>query len=268
MHLPPVQMDTFPGGYAYARIGSGPRHLVVFPGINDTFQQTAERRKFLAWFCGGFAENRTIYVISRPAGLTPGYTLRDLAAGLARVFDGRFDRVDLMGVSMGGAIAQEFAADYPHHVDRLILALAGPGMVPGKRVLYERWIALARARRWRDLYLDLVERTYGPSRRAAFDGLLPAGDHDFAERPAESGDFIAAVEACMAHDARPRLGRIRAPTLVLGGTDDQIVPVEAFRELADLIPNAQLTLFEGAGHGVFEQEKEAFDRAIVAFLAR
>lgn len=57
-----------------------------------------------------------------------------------------------------------------------------------------------------------------------------------------------------------------APSLVIGGMDDALMPPSALRELAERIPCATLRLFERAGHGVFEERKEDFERAIIEFL--
>ena len=57
-----------------------------------------------------------------------------------------------------------------------------------------------------------------------------------------------------------------APSLVIGGMDDALMPPSALRELAERIPCATLRLFERAGHGVIEERKEDFERAIIEFL--
>lgn len=60
--------------------------------------------------------------------------------------------------------------------------------------------------------------------------------------PDGPSDFVVSTQACLEHDARDKLSSIRSPTLVLGGTTDQLFPTELFREVAEAIPHAQLQL--------------------------
>ena len=266
MPLPPVETGLLLDEFPFARIGEGSRSLVIFPGINDAFQDATANAKFTAWFCQSFAIGRRVYVISRKHGLPEGHTTKDMAGDYARVIDRVIGRADVFGVSMGSAIAQHFAADYPDFVDRLVLGMAGPRLARDKWKICRRWIELSRKGQWRELYLDMIDKTYGASRRAVFEALMPAAEDMFTQVPSASSDFIVSTEACMRYDTRDRLATIQARTLVLGGTEDQLMPVGGFRELAERIPNATLRLFAGAGHGLFEECKEEFNRAVVEFL--
>ena len=68
------------------------------------------------------------------------------------------------------------------------------------------------------------------------------------------------------YDVRPALHRITAPTLILAGRHDWICPPELSVEMAELIPKADLRIFEGSGHSIREDEPEALLEAIVGFL--
>ena len=71
---------------------------------------------------------------------------------------------------------------------------------------------------------------------------------------------MAQAESCATHDAYDELSRIRCPTLVIGGTDDRIVTAQASEEMAAKIEGSQLYLYEGLGHGLYEEAPD--------FLAR
>jgi pimeloyl-ACP methyl ester carboxylesterase len=84
--------------------------------------------------------------------------------------------------------------------------------------------------------------------------------------PGEPSDFLVSLEAAVAHDASASLGRIQAPTLVIGGTNDVFFPPALLRETAERIPQATLRLIDGSGHGAYELRKGEFEDAVLAFL--
>ena len=170
--------------------------------------------------------------------------------------------VHVLGLSMGSMIAQFLAADSPKQVRSLILSMGPPRAVPANVKTAERWLALARQEKWKELYADTVDMTFTGLRRALWRGLAPL----LLRRPEIPADFVVAVKACMSHDARKRLPNITAPTLVLGGRKDRLIPEDFFRELAGLIPDARLHLLEGAGHGVIEERKSEFESSVLRFL--
>ena len=128
------------------------------------------------------------------------------------------------------------------------------------------WIKLAQALRWRELYLDMIGQIYGASRQVVYQAMMPSAEHLLGEIPSTAADFIVSVEACLSYDTTDRLPEIQAPTLVLGATEDLLMPVAGVRELAERIPKATLKLFEGAGHGACEECKSEFDEAVLSFL--
>ncbi len=264
--LPRAQTGLMLGEFPFARVGTGSRSLVVFPGIMDALQDVTGNPRFIAWFCQAMTFSHTVFWIGRRRGLPHDHSTRDMARDYARLFAEELGPCDVLGVSMGSAIAQDFAADFPQHVDRLVLAMCGPRMEPEKKELCRNWITLAQGARWRDLYLDMIARTYRPARRAVYQALMPTVDSVFSESPTIGSDFVVSGQACLDFDTSERLPLIKARTLVLGGAEDVLMPAEGIREVADRIPGASLHLFEGSGHGAFEECKEEFDRVISEFL--
>ena len=178
-----------------------------------------------------------------------------------------YDSVHVLGVSLGGVIAQQFAHQAPRRVRRLILAATGPGLggVPGSpRAL----LALATPRRYYqpDYYRRIAGRVYGGTARRDPDALLHGSPARFIERPTLSG-YLGQIYAITGWTSVPWLRTLRQPTLVLAGDDDPIVPLINGRILAWCIPGARLHVVRGGGH-LFLLERPAEIAALVAgFLA-
>jgi poly(3-hydroxyalkanoate) depolymerase len=188
--------------------------------------------------------------------------------GVARTVDRMlaalgYDQVDVLGVSLGGVIAQQLAWQAPHRVRRLVLAATGPGLggVPGSpRVL----LSLVTPRRYYqpDYYRRIAGRLYGGQARRDPDALLHGSVARFVERPSMWG-YLGQLYAVGGWTSLPWLGRLRQPTLVLAGDDDPIVPLVNGRILARCIPHARLHIVRGGGH-LFLLERPAPLAAVVA----
>ena len=196
--------------------------------------------------------------------------------GLARTVEGAldalgYDRVDVLGVSFGGILAQQLAHQAPHRVRRLVLAATAAGVpflggVPGSpRVL----LALATPRRYRSRahYRQVAGALYGGEARRDPDALLHGSIARFSEAPSLRG-YLYQLYAISFWTGLPWLWRLRQPTLVLVGDDDPIVPVINGRILARVVPRAELEIISGGGH-LFLLERPAEMAAVVAeFLRR
>ncbi len=184
-------------------------------------------------------------------------TVAKMAAALG------YDRMDVLGVSLGGVVAQQLAHQSPDLVRRLILAATGPGLggVPGSpRVL----LALATPRRYYqpDYYRRIAARIYGGLARTDPDALLRGSVARFVERPSLRG-YFGQLYAITGWTSLPWLHRLPQPTLVLNGDDDPIVPLVNGRILARRIPNARLHVVRGGGH-LFLLERPAETADLVA----
>lgn len=174
-----------------------------------------------------------------------------------------YDQVDVLGVSLGGVIAQQLAHQAPRRVQRLVLAATGPGLggVPGSpRVL----LSLATPRRYYqpDYYRRVSGRIYGGEARRDPDALLHGSVARFIERPSVWG-YLGQLYAISGWTSLPWLRTLRQPTLVLNGDDDPIVPLVNGRILARCIPRARLHVVRGGGH-LFLLERPARIAAVVA----
>jgi len=177
-----------------------------------------------------------------------------------------YDGVDVLGVSLGGVIAQQFAHQAPHRVRRLILAATGPGLggVPGSpRAL----LALATPRRYHqpDYYRRIAGRVYGGAARRDPDALLHGSPARFIARPTLPG-YLSQIYAITGWTSMPWLRTLRQPTLVLAGDDDPIVPLVNGRILAWCIPGARLHVVRHGGHLFLLEHPAAMAALVAGFL--
>ncbi len=212
------------------------------------------------WLCSRLADGYTVYIIGRKRGLPAGYTTRDAAADYARVFESIIGPADIMGISMGGLIAQHFAVDFPQYVKSLVIGCSAYRV--GEKELVRYWETLARENRWRKLYLNMATVSF-----SGVSGFFFGGMQLFARKPYSLSDFIVSVNECLQHDTFDRLEVIGARTLVIGGLLDRLFPEPLFRETARHIPGAALHLMKGVGHAAFAQRKDEFISAVKSFLS-
>ncbi len=177
-----------------------------------------------------------------------------------------YDRVHVLGVSLGGVIAQQLAHQAPHRVRRLILAATGPGLggVPGSpRAL----LPLATPRRYYQpaYYRRTAGRVYGGAARRDPDALLHGSPVRFIEPPTLWG-YLGQIYAITGWTSILWLRTLRAPTLVLAGDDDPIVPLINGRILARCIPHARLHVIAGGGHLFMLEQPAEIARLIATFL--
>ena len=259
------------GGLPYLAVGEGPP-LVVFPGgapshANPTGIQRRLAARFLAPLArGGF----TVYNVNRKVGLEPGSTMADIAADYARALETTFGGpVDVLGISTGGSVAQQFAVDHPWLVRRLVLAGTAHRLGPVAREAQRRSAGYA-ARGDHRRSLAAAAPTIARSRTgqrfigAAFWLMAPLAGMGKSWDPS---DMIATLRAEDAFDVADRLCGVRAPTLLIVGDRDQNFGMELFRRTADLIPDCRLIIYEGRGHGGTFTDRR-FARDIGSFLKR
>ena len=232
------------GPLPYAAIGTGDPMLVI-AGLMPYTGPGPDRmaRAAIGWITEASARRRFVLVNRRP-GLPRGITMAEIAAEHARAIrEGLGGRVDVMGTSTGGSIAQQLAADHPDVVGRLLLLSTACRLGPGGKALQRRVAARIRAGARRQATAVMVGE-FAPMPIAVAASLVGP----LILRKDETWDDLAAtIEAEDAFDLA-RLDTITAPTLIVGGADDIFYPPEHFEETARLIPGSELVLLDGKGH--------------------
>ena len=248
-----------------AVFGSGPRKLVLIPGLSDGLMTVKGRTWLLAGPYRRFWEEFTVYVCSRPNLLPEGCSIRDMAEDLAKAMDSLgVGSACVMGVSQGGMIAQFLAAEHPEKVEKLVLAVTGPWANETVQRFVRHVMDLAEKGDHRQLMIDAAEQSYSEKRlkklRLSYPVLGRIG------KPESYRRYLQNAQAILAFDARGVLGRIACPTLILGGAEDKVVGAEGSRELHAAIPGSELYLYPGLGHGAFEEAPDFNERVYDFFL--
>jgi poly(3-hydroxyalkanoate) depolymerase len=189
-------------------------------------------------------------------------TLPSLLAGLLDQLG--YARADVLGISWGGGLAQQFALSRPDRVRRLVLVATAPGslMVPGNpRVL----LRMLTPRRHRDpgYAARIAGELYGGSARKN-----PSVARDLLHATTRLGPargYYYQLLATLGWTSLPRLMRLRPPTLILAGDDDPIIPVVNGRIMHLLIPRSQLHIYHG-GHLELATDAGRLAATVQAFL--
>jgi len=183
-----------------------------------------------------------------------------------------FTKVDLMGFSLGGFVAQDIALKAPGLVRKLILTGTGPAGGAGiERVGAVSWpLILKGMLTLRDPKTYLFFTSTAKGRQAAKDFLARLKerqlDRDKGPTPRAFLRQLAAIKA-WGRQAPQNLERIHIPVLVANGDNDIMVPTVNSLDMARRIPNAELVIYEDAGHGGIFQYHDAFLSKAKAFLA-
>lgn len=214
------------------------------------------------------ATRRRVLFVNRRKGLPPGMSMAELAAEHADAIRSlHVGPVDVAGLSTGGSIAQQLAADHPDVVDRLALLCTACRLGPEGRAMQRRVAARIRRGARRQALAVMMAGLVPPNRGQVLAGAvawlagprLLAGGDDLA-------DMATTIEAEDAFDLATCRSPIRAPTLILAGSEDRFYSPELFAETARLIPGSRLRVFEGRGHLTVGRHPE-WARDIERFIA-
>ncbi len=234
-------------GLGYGRRGWGPAPRML-----------AQRYQVVTFDNRGFGDSDN----------TPGpYTTADLARDAFGVLDAaEIESAFVIGISLGGMIAQELVLAAPERVRKLVLCsttAGGPKAVP----MPEQTVVLM----GRQADLDPQEALH----LFVVNALSPDPPESLVEEivayrvanPPDAAGWWAQANAGAAHDALERLGEIRTPTLVVHGTADNVVDARNAPLLADAIPGARLELFEGVGHLLPWERPQEFAQLVEEFVS-
>ncbi|MBT3368057.1 MAG: hypothetical protein HN416_12955 [Nitrospina sp.] len=264
-----MKSGFFNCGLPYARIGCEADAIIIFDGLGVENKAPAGMNlRMLKVAFKAYLKNYSVFLVTRRPGLPEGYTTRDMSDDYARMIKDEFSSPpDIMGLSTGGEIAQHFAADYPQLVKRLILGSTACKVGEQGVELLKCWREWAIQNRWTDIHVSSAVMYSGRMGRLLFKLIMRLFGRTLAGAPDDPSDYVVTIDADLNHDTTDRLGEIKAPTLIVGGTDDVFYPEPLVNETAEGIPNITQHLYEAVGHKFPPRIKRRFDDDVLTFLA-
>lgn len=256
-------------------LGDGPP-VVFVHGLSGSWQnwlenlpELARDHRVVALDLPGFGES------ALPA---ERISMDGYAATVLAVLDALgIDAADLVGNSMGGLVSLEVALQAPGRVRRLVLV--SPAGISAEGLIGDRaMVALRRAERLITGYnvfwgtrAERVSRRAGLRRQllrasAAHPELLPPALASEQLKVSGRPGFLDALEAIVTTSLRPRLRDVTAPTLIVWGREDRMVPVADAERFARELPDVRVTVYADTGHVAMLERPERFNADLRAFL--
>ena len=255
---------------AYKSEGQG-NPLVLIMGFAGTRGSWIFQRKVFKKHCQVITfDNRGVGRSDKPS---EQYSIRVMADDTVALMDHLgIRRAHILGVSMGGMIAQEIAIRHPERVEKLVLGctFARSDETGGHTADYYRSLGHPGASSDAELRGVPTWKVLAADFSLAFNNKLyqlivtPLASL-YARFTATEG-LALQYEALLGHDALDRIHLIQSPTLVITGTEDRVIRPASSEVLANRIPNAKLVRIEGGSHAFFVAMKSRFNREVLDFL--
>ncbi|MHA2069495.1 MAG: alpha/beta fold hydrolase [Candidatus Thorarchaeota archaeon] len=215
-------------------------------------------------------DNRGVGKSDKPTG---PYTVKRMADDAIGLMDHLgIEKAHVLGISMGGMIAQELAINHPERVDKLVLAstftrrdeTSGFTSEASKR-LETFFRSLPNEVEIRRGYVTAIDLTLNKRFYRILAVPLTKTMIRLSDTSALNG-LVGQRDAALAHNTADRLKLIKAPTLVITGTNDRLVKPISSEVIANLVPKAKLVKVDGGSHGVCVEMRSEFNKEVLDFL--
>ncbi|MBS1878797.1 MAG: alpha/beta fold hydrolase [Actinobacteria bacterium] len=249
----------------YAERGAGEEVVVLVPGLGMSLRTWDATTEALA------RRYRVLVIDPRGSGESEApdhpYTAATVAADVGAVLDAAaVESAHLVGQSMGGMIAQDFALAAPQRVRSLTLVSTYAVTDTWSRQVLEGRRGLIAAGGLPLQFSMSVFFVFSPRAYREIGDFIAGLRARIAENPPDEAGYLRQLEFCLGHDASAGLGTVTAPTLVVAGREDFITSAIQNRELAALIPGARYEEFDDCSHGLIWERPERFAELLLEFL--
>ena len=254
-----VKTDRFEMGYF--RFGTGEKTAVILPGLS--IKSVVDSAESVAAAYRSMNDEYTVYVFDRRRVCPEGYTIADMANDTAEVFDALGIRdTYIFGASQGGMIAQLIALERPKLVRKVALCSTVGSMSPENSRVLEKWIRLAESRDIGSLNTSIAADVYSEQFFKRYGSLIARYMGEATED--ELKRFIVLAKACRGFDVLDRLENIKCPVFVIGSKTDKVFNADDIVLLAKKA-NAELYLYDGFGHAVYDEAPDFLNRLLAFF---
>jgi len=210
-----------------------------------------------------FAQDYEVFLFDIRDDLPENYRIQDLARDLAESLDSlHINNADILGVSMGGMIAQCLAVSRPDLAHKIVLASTASRAKPRTVKFWNDLLTLARGKNINALTLGFSENIYTPEFFAKYRDSILAANNNISDLELER--FIIITQAVRDFDIYDELDRVKSQVLVIGAGRDKIFGADYSRETADKI-GCDLYIYENYGHAVYDEASGYKERVMKFF---
>lgn len=242
--------------------GKGNKNLVIIPGVGEGFVSFKGLAIPFALMYKKFAKKYKVYVFSRRRVLPKKHNTSDMADDIIKCLNilGA-DKTSILGVSLGGMIAQQIAIKKTLLLDKLVLVVTIP---KHNEIIDENvtnWIKLAKKKDYKGIMMDTCNKTY--TKNLLLNRLTTRIISLF--KPKSFDRFIIEAEACMSHDCLENISNINCLTLIIAGGKDKILGLDGSLKLNELIKNSEIYIYKNYSHGAYDEARD-FKKRVYNYL--
>ena len=247
---------------AYDITGEGEPLLMIMGFLSDSRMWALQTPAFSPHYSCVTFDNRGVGRSSSPPG---PYTMEQMASdAIAVLDDAGIERAHVLGISMGGAIAQHVALKAPERIRSL--TLAATWCTPNEWLTRLGEMGRIASEFVREAFArSVLLWLFTPKLVIEQPDLLTVIEQMILAEPPPPETFVNQIAAVHGHDTREQLHQIAAPTLVMGARRDFMVPPELAEQIAASIPGSHFELLDG-GHAFSAENAGEFNRVVLEFL--
>jgi len=249
----------------YVVLGEGKKSIVCIPGLSDGLGTVHGKHLLLAQYYRDMSKHYRMYIFSRRRNIPEFWSLKDMADNLVDACRRlRIGNPHVIGVSMGGMIAQYIAIHHGDFFDKMVIGISCSNRNETVENALSTWMEQVDRGEIDQFRKDLFLRTYTDKYLKRMRFATPLLKLAFRIKDKER--FLRQANACLGHNAKNNLSKIKRPVLVIGGDQDKIVGFNSSEELHQSIPGSQCIIFKGIGHSLCEERQKDFDREVMSFF--
>lgn len=252
----------------YMKFGRGPKTLVILPGMSLMSVMPMAPLCAGAYHC--FTEDYTVYLFDRRKEFGLGYSIDDMAADTVKVMKSLgLSKIDVMGFSQGGMMAELIAENHLELVHKMVLGSTFSRANAVSNAVFDKWIRWTLEGKIETLISDFVDKLYTERTAELCRQSVIEANRGATSRDREK--FIAMAEACKAFDGYEVLAKIKCPTLVLGAALDKVLVADSSVEMYEKIKASgtpcELYIYEGYNHAVYDEAPD-YRKRVLEFLRK
>lgn len=240
--------------------GKGKKNLIIIPGVGEGFVSFKGLAIPFSIMYKKFAKKYKVYVLSRRRVLPKKFDVKDMADDYIKCMNILgIEKTSILGVSLGGMIAQEIAIKKPLLLNKLILVVTTN---KSNEIIEENiklWIKQAKKKDYKGIMMDTCNKTYTKN---LFLNRLTTRFISFF-KPKDFSRFITEAEACINHDAE--VENITCPTLIIAGGQDKVLGLNGSLKLNEYIKGSEINIYKDYSHGAYDEAKD-FQKRVYEFL--